>query len=74
MRLAAQTTQLLSKLVQTLDSSLVVLHVNETDRVSVRLVPMVSSARTAELTDRPWHHEAPESSGVAAIASVFIGS
>ena len=42
MCLAAETTELLSKGIETLDSILVVLHRNDTDRVTVRLLPMVA--------------------------------
>ena len=38
MCLAAETTEPLSKRIETLNSILVVLHRNDTDRVSVRLV------------------------------------
>jgi hypothetical protein len=42
MCLAAETTELLSKRIETLNSSLVFLHRNDTDRVSGRLLPMVA--------------------------------
>ena len=50
MCLAAETTEPLSKRIETLNSILVVLHRNDTDRVSVRLLPIVAQYRTVKVT------------------------